>query len=278
MKEKKIIITGASRGIGKEIALDLSQSGHSLILLAKNAHPLDNTFKTIKKFSKESRMYLCNIANFEKLRDVYLEIQKDFGKIDVLINNAGIQHPIGSLIDVDFFEWVENIEVNLLGTVLLTKLVLQDMVKVNKGKIINFSGGGSTSPRPNFSAYATSKTAIVRFTETIAEEVNAYNIEINAVAPGAINTSMLEEVIKAGYKAGREYKDALKRRESGGTDIKFIKKLIRFLISEESNGITGKLISAPWDEWDSLDYREKLRTNKNLATLRRIDNKFFGEI
>jgi len=266
MKEKKIIITGASRGIGKEIALDLSQSGHSLILLAKNAHPLDNTFKTIKKFSKESRMYLCNIANFEKLRDVYLEIQKDFGKIDVLINNAGIQHPIGSLIDVDFFEWVENIEVNLLGTVLLTKLVLQDMVKVNKGKIINFS------------AYATSKTAIVRFTETIAEEVNAYNIEINAVAPGAINTSMLEEVIKAGYKAGREYKDALKRRESGGTDIKFIKKLIRFLISEESNGITGKLISAPWDEWDSLDYREKLRTNKNLATLRRIDNKFFGEI
>lgn len=146
------------------------------------------------------------------------------------------------------------------------------------GKIINFSGGGATSSRPNFSAYAVSKTAVVRLTEILAEELSEYNIDVNAVAPGVINTGMLDEIVEAGAKAGEEYKRALERSEEGGDSVEKIVDLCRFLISSESDGISGKLISAIWDDYRNPTFSERLRTDSDFCTLRRIDAINFDQI
>jgi NAD(P)-dependent dehydrogenase (short-subunit alcohol dehydrogenase family) len=145
------------------------------------------------------------------------------------------------------------------------------------GKIVNFSGGGATGSRPHFSAYACAKTAIVRLTEVLADEVREFHIDVNAIAPGAVNTAMLDELLGAGEMAGsKERSEATKRKEAGGTPPEVPAGLVAFLASDESDGITGKLISAPWDPWNDKGFQEALRANQDLATLRRIDDKYFS--
>ena len=156
--------------------------------------------------------------------------------------------------------------------------VLPLFKKIGRGKIINFSGGGATSSRPNFSAYAVSKTAVVRLTEILAEELSKYNIDVNVVAPGAINTGMLDEIIEADARAGEEYDKALKRVKEGGDSVEKIVDLCRFLVSSESYGISGKLISAIWDDYRSEPFLERLRRDPDFCTLRRIDAINFDHI
>jgi 3-oxoacyl-[acyl-carrier protein] reductase len=161
----------------------------------------------------------------------------------------------------------------------MCKWILPHMKKNNAGKIINLSGGGATAPLPRISAYATSKAAVVRLTETLAEECKEYSIEINAVAPGALNTRLLDEVLEAGPdRVGRTfYEKALKQKSDGGTPLDLGASLCVYLASSESNGITGKLISAPWDPWQNLaHYREDLK-NSDIYTLRRIVEKDRGK-
>ena len=279
---KNILITGASQGIGKAIVIELIKSlkDINLILIARNEEKLRSIFDEIKDNSPKSKYYVCDIGNLDSIKNTYEKIEKDFGEISVLINNAGVQKPIGEFWTVDFDLWRKNIQTNFLGLAFLTYLILPGMIKKGKGKIINFSGGGATGPRTFFSAYACAKTAVVKFTETLADELNAkeVNVSINAVAPGAINTNMLKEVLEIGENLGKEYEDAKNRNETGGTDIRFILDLIKFLISDKANGISGKLISAPWDNWSEERIINKLKNNKNFASLRKIDEKYFGEI
>ena len=136
--------------------------------------------------------------------------------------------------------------------------------KRNKGKIIQLSGGGAASPLPFISSYAVSKAAIVRFVENLSEEVKNYNIYINAVAPGPLNTDMLKEVLKAGQKkVGKTYYNkALKRKKTEGISFSKACELILFLGSKYSNGISGKLISALWDDWKNWpNYKELLQNS-----------------
>jgi 3-oxoacyl-[acyl-carrier protein] reductase len=169
-------------------------------------------------------------------------------------------------------DWIQTLIVNLIGTVLCCKAVLPGMIDRRHGKIINLSGGGATTPRPNFSAYAASKAAVVRFTETLAEEVKKFNIQVNAIAPGAINTKMLDEVLTAGEAAGEAtIAQARKQKETGGDSLEAAVTLVVFLASDESNTLTGKLISAqhdPWREWSGK--ADELNATP-LYTIRRLD-------
>ena len=141
-----------------------------------------------------------------------------FNKIDVLVNGAGILGPIGLITETDPGIWTDTIRANLIGTYLCCAAVLSHMIAARRGKIINLSGGGAANPRPRFSAYASSKAAVVRFTETVAEEMKDFNIQVNAIAPGAVNTQMLDEILAAGEHAGEEtLAKARKQKESGGT-------------------------------------------------------------
>jgi len=277
LKDKNIILTGAGRGIGRAIAEKLALEGATIALLARSANELSETLALISPVSPSSFFLPVDLASKSEIVSAFRKISSRFSRIDVLINNAGIQSPIGLFHQNDFSLWRKNIEVNLFGTANLCHLVLPQMVSQQKGKIINMSGGGSTGTRPNFSAYAVAKTAVVRLTENLADEYRSFNIDVNAVSPGAVNTQMLDEVIAANDKAGKELSEALKRQSAGGTDPAIAASLIAFLASDASDGITGKLISAPWDPWESEEFRDTLKKDKDLATLRRIDNKYFFE-
>jgi predicted dehydrogenase len=148
------------------------------------------------------------------------------------------------------------------------------------GSIINISGGGATSPRENFSSYATSKAAIVRFSETLAMETRGDGIRVNCIAPGAMKTSMLEEVIKKGNKVAgeKEYEIARKIIVEGGASMERVAELALFLASDESNGITGKLISAVWDNWKQWPEHLKELNESDVYTIRRIAGRDRGHL
>ena len=158
----------------------------------------------------------------------------------MLFRSAGVYGPIGLSEDNNWAEWLYALKTNLFGTVSMCRYVLPIMKKQNHGKIIILSGGGATKPMPNFSAYAASKAAVVRYAETIAEECAGYNIQVNCVAPGSMNTEFMEKAIDAGpEKAGQEFYDRmLKQREEGGDSIDNAAELIAYLASKESDHIT----------------------------------------
>ena len=270
---KKAVVTGASQGLGRDIAMLFAKEGADLLLCARNGPELKTVQHEIQ--SVTSSKVLAEAIDISLERDVHRlasVAEGELGGVDVLVCNAGVYGPKGPIDELDWLAWVEAININLLGTVLCCRVFLALLRRSRRGKVIILSGGGATKPLPNLSAYAASKAAVVRFAETLAEEVKANGIDVNSVAPGALNTRMLQEVLDAGpEKVGKPFYDAsLKQLNSGGTPLEKGASLCLYLASEESNGITGKLISAVWDPWPEFhDYLEDL-TSTDVLTLRRI--------
>ena len=193
------------------------------------------------------------------------------GTLDVLVCCAGVQGEAGPTMELDPEEWKRTIAVNLDGTFFAIRAFYPRLRATDRrAKIVCFSGGGATSPRPNFSAYAVAKTGVVRLVENLAAEWNGVPIDINAIAPGAINTAMTEETLAAGPgKVGaEEYAKTLRQKETGGGSMQKVIDLVKFLISPESDGISGRLLAAQWDPFRSLPTDSKVLGD--VFTLRRI--------
>lgn len=276
LKDKVAIITGGARGIGKAIAALFAGEGAKVVIVARTQDEVEETVNGIRGNGGIALGLAGDVSSILSVEQVVDETMRNFSTIDILVNSAAVQSPIGPFVNTDIKEWIRNFEINFFGTAMFCKAVLPVMMEKRKGWIINLSGGGSTSPRPFFCAYGVSKTAVVRFTETLADEVRDFNIQVNAIAPGAVNTRMLDEVINAGEFAGEtEMKEARSRKEQGGTPPQVPARLALFLASEKSDGITGRLLSAPWDSWEDGLFIERLKSDPDLATLRRIDEKSF---
>lgn len=275
LKGKNAVITGSNQGFGKAVAEEFIAQGANVLICARNEKLLESTrIELSKKAAGFQKVYSCavDVADHESLDQLYEKALKKFGRIDILVNNAGIYGPKGAIEEIDWDEWVETIKINLLGTVLACKIFIPHFKKNGHGKIINLSGGGATAPLPRISAYAASKAAVVRFTETLSEELKGTGVEVNSIAPGALNTRLLDEILEAGMeKVGKAfYERALSQKQQGGTPLLRGAKLCAFLASDNSNGITGKLISAVWDPWEELpEHLEDLK-NSDVYTLRRI--------
>ena len=275
LKDKVVIITGASKGLGYQIAKSYLKNGSNLMICSSNPHKIEKAYNKLKKLKKKNQKIsyaTIDVSSQKQVEKLVAHTIKKFKKIDILINNAGIYGPKGFIEKISWEAWVKTIKVNLFGSILLCRAVLPHFKSYNKGKIIQLSGGGVAGPLPRISGYGVSKAGIVKFIESLSEEVKKYNIDINSVAPGAINTDMLKEVLKAGpKKIGMYfYKKALKQKRLGGTSFKKACDLILFLGSERSDGIKGKLISALWDDWKNFDKHKKILQNSDIYTLRRI--------
>jgi len=271
LEGKTAIITGAGRGIGKAIALAFAREGADVVVVSLTLPQIAETATQIKGLGRCTLAIRGDIAEKEDVDNTVTLAIKEFGKVDILVNNAGIQGPIGPMVENNIDHWMKALHINLVGTYLCTRAVLPIMIEHHQGKIVNLSGGGATSPRPYFSAYAASKAAVVRLTETVAEEVKEFNIQVNAIAPGAVNTKMLEEVLAAGKAAGEKASAEAKRQlETGGTSPERVAALAVFLASDESDGLTGRLISAVWDDWEGMRDRIPEIMSSALYTLRRI--------
>lgn len=274
LRGKNCIVTGASRGAGAVIAARLYELGANLLLAARSTEALrlrrDELARAVAG-SGQLHILAADLAAPEAAGHILGEARRIWSRLDGLVNNAAIQGPIGPLWENDLGEWRRTIEINLLAPVALCHGAVAWMREGGGGSIVNLSGGGATAARPNFSAYATSKAALVRFSETLAREVEAFAIRVNCVAPGALNTDMLAEVLAAGpERVGPEYEKAARRAREGGDPPEQCADLVAFLLSEESAGITGRLISAVWDPWASLAARVEELRSSDIYTLRRI--------
>lgn len=272
---RSAIITGASQGLGFEIAKQFVTEGANVMLCARTAEPLYDAQQKLLEIAKPGIKVLAkptNVSDLSQMNELVAHALADFGRIDILVANAGIYGTKGPIDEIDWDEWSEAIDINLKGTVLQCRAVLPHFKKQQYGKIIVLSGGGATKPMPNLSAYAASKAGVVRFAETLAEEVKAFHIDVNTVAPGALNTRLLEELLEAGpEKVGKEfYAQSMKQKQSGGTPLDVGAKFCTFLASKESDGITGKLLSAVWDPWQKLPSLIDQLSNSDIYTLRRI--------
>jgi 3-oxoacyl-[acyl-carrier protein] reductase len=270
-----VILTGASRGLGEQIARSMWQRGASLFLVARSESTLSQLKSELVSFSsakQEIHIFKADLAAPSAPNTIISKAREVWKKIDVLVNNAAVPGPIGKLWENSWNEWEIALQVNLLATVALCRYTIPWMIEYCQGKIINLSGGGATSPRPNFSAYGTAKAALVRFSEILAHEVKEYNIQVNCISPGAMNTAMLEAVRKAGpEKAGKtEFAKAIECHSDESGLYRRAVELCCFLASPASKGITGKLISAVWDPWESLSEHLEDFNNSDIYTLRRI--------
>ena len=280
-KNKVVLITGSSEGLGYEAAKHFLISGANLIICSRNFKKIKKAHKNLESIKKKKQKIFSISADVSKSKDVkrLLKVSlKKFKKIDILINNAGVLGPKGHIEKINWKNWVKTIEINLLGSVLLCKSLIPHFKKKNKGKIIQLSGGGATGPFPMFGSYAVSKAGIVRFIENLSEENKKFNININAVSPGILNTSMLDEILRTkksiiGYKNYKKYLLAKKKRNN---QMKEACDLILFLGSNYSNGISGKLISAKWDNWRNWMKRKNKIKSSDVYTIRRIVGKDRG--
>ncbi|MFH1424487.1 MAG: SDR family oxidoreductase [archaeon] len=262
---KTSVITGAGKGIGRQIAKHLASQGSNLVIIARTRADLDSLESELS--GVEVLKCQADVSDSESIKKCFSQAAEKFGKIDILVNNAGMYGPIGPLEQNDLKLWQKTIEVNLLGMVNCIKAVLPHMPS---GKIINLAGGGvGGNLKPNLSAYTTSKFAVAGLTQCLSIELK--NIDINCIAPGAINTQLLEQILEAGEKAGKDFlEQSKKQKEFGGDSVEKVAELVSFLASEKSNGITGRLISAKWDNWENLSKSDF--ENNSLYRLRRIDN------
>lgn len=274
LKGKTAIITGGSGGIGNFIVEEFLKEGANLLVVDKNQERLEKTQANFSSaYAAQLRTLAGDIGDFDFSQKVVTEAIKTFGTLDIVVNAAGIHGEIGPLWEGDPKEWEAALKVNLLGTYYMMRAAIPEMIRHGAGKIINFSGGGSTGSRPYFSSYAASKTAVVRITEIVADELKekGHNIQVNAVAPGAINTTILNDIINAGPdKAGREYELIQKIQKEGGEDPKKVAGLVAFLASAGSGRLTGRLISAVHDTWHEIPKHTDEIMNSDIYTLRRI--------
>jgi len=271
---RNAIITGASLGLGAEIAEQFAAAGASLMLCARNAAELEAQRERLAAAHPGSRIaaHRANVSNRSDVDTLFAVATDSFGKIDIVVNNAGVYGPMGSIDRIDWDEWVEAIAINLNGLVYCSRKAVEAFKPNRYGKIINLSGGGATNPLPGISAYAASKAAVVRFTETLALEVKEFGIDVNAVAPGALATRLTDQLVAAGpERVGAGLHERMtKLQKQGGTPLDVGASLCVYLASAESDGLTGRLIAAQWDPWPFDDAIKDKIDKSDIYTLRRI--------
>lgn len=272
---RNAIITGASQGLGRAIAEAYVAAGANVLLCARDGQLIqDVRAELMSRAMPEQRVEVVaadvsNVADVQRLAETAFAL---FPQVHVLVNNAGIYGPMGPIEDVDWAEWVRAIEINLMGSVLCCRALVAHFKAHRYGKIVQLSGGGATQPLANISAYAASKAAIVRFAESLALETKDLGIDINAIAPGALKTRLLDQLLANDPdQVGRDFYNRMaKLKDQGGTPLEIGAALAVYLGSPASDGISGKLLSAQWDPWESLqDHADALRQT-DIYTLRRI--------
>jgi NAD(P)-dependent dehydrogenase (short-subunit alcohol dehydrogenase family) len=269
------LITGGSQGLGKAIAESFVREGAGVVLCARDSKTLTTTRDELQKLAAPGQKVLaapCDVSSEEQVNQLVAFALGELGSLQVLVNNAGIYGPMGPTESVPLAEWRRAVEINLFGVLLPCRAVIPHFKQNRRGKIIVLSGGGATNPLPNISSYAASKAAVVRLMETFAEELRSFHVDVNAIAPGALATRLVDEVLAAGpEKVGQAFYEKNKKWKSeGATPLGLGASLAVYLASSESDGITGKLISAQWDPWQQLHEHRGELAQSDIYCLRRI--------
>jgi 3-oxoacyl-[acyl-carrier protein] reductase len=278
------IITGASRGLGLVIAKTFFQAGADLLICSRNSQAIARASREIQELRRSDSQRLISVAadvsnpdDVGRLAEITL---REIPALTILVNNAGVYGPMGSIETVGWEEWKAALEINLYGQVLMCRAFLPHFRQRHYGKIIQISGGGATNPMPRLESYAAGKAAVVRFMESLALDCRRDGIDVNSVAPGLLDTQLLDQVLEAGPEAVGEdfYQRMLTAKKQGqSTPLDIGAKLCLFLASSASDGLTGRLISAVWDNYEDWpNHLDELKAS-DIYTLRRITGRDRGQ-
>jgi NAD(P)-dependent dehydrogenase (short-subunit alcohol dehydrogenase family) len=274
LKNLNALITGASQGLGKVIAEHFLREGANVVICARSEKDLAATCSELagKYPGQKVLSKTCDVANEIQVNELTAFAIRELGPVQALVLNAGIYGPMGPTETVSLEEWRRAIDINLFGVLLPCRAVIPHFKKAGRGKIVVLSGGGATNPLPNISSYAASKAAVVRLMETLAEELREFHVDVNALAPGALATRLVDDVLAAGpEKVGAAFFEKNKTwKEKGAVPLDLGASLAVYLASAESDGITGKLISAQWDPWKDLQQHRDDLAKSDIYCLRRI--------
>ena len=262
-----VVLTGSSSGIGRAIAQRLLAQGHQVWGFARS-----DQADFVTKHAGAFRASRCDVASWPQVAEAAAEVAAVWPKVDGLIACAGWQGEVGPALQADALQWSATVRTNLDGTYFALRAFAPLLSRAQgRAKVVCFSGGGATKLRINFSAYGVAKTGVVRLVEMIAGEEPG--LDINAIAPGAINTAMTDEVIALGpAKVGAaEFAETQRRKQTGGDSLEKALELVDWLLSPASDGISGRLLSAQWDHWQDAAVQGAIRTRAELGTLRRIE-------
>jgi 3-oxoacyl-[acyl-carrier protein] reductase len=237
LEGKSAIVTGASRGIGREIALELARQGANVVVnFAGNEAMANDVVDEIKALGRDAFPVKCNVSNSEEVSEMVKETIDRFGTIDILVNNAGITKD-NLLMRMKEEEWDDVININLKGVFLCTKAVTRQMMKQRNGRIINVASIVGVSGNPGQANYVAAKAGVIGLTKTTAKELATRNITVNAIAPGFISTDMTDKLTE---EVKTEMLKQIPLARFG--EPKDIAKVAAFLASSDSSYMTGQTL------------------------------------
>ena len=273
LQDRVAIITGAGRGIGRAIALAYAAEGAKLTLAARSRGELEEAERQVRELGAETIVITTDISEASQVDAMVKGTVERYGAVDILVNNAGVLGPIGPLHKGSISDWVQPIQVNLIGTYLCCRAVLPVMLSQDRGSIISLSGGGvGTFGTAHMSAYQASKSALITLTETLGMELEGTKVRINAISPGGVHTKMMEQIQDSTLAVGNTwwYERSKAVNEGGGTPIERVGELAVFLASDESDGLNGRFL-ATRDDFQNLSPRIPEIMSSDVYKLRRIE-------
>jgi NAD(P)-dependent dehydrogenase (short-subunit alcohol dehydrogenase family) len=241
------LVTGGGRGIGRAVAVALTQAGGSVAFLARSADQLAVPLATLASAGGRAIACPADVTDRAAVESAVARVEGEFGPLDLLVNNAGAGGPIGPLAGSDPDEWWRCVEVNLRGPLLCSRAVLPGMLARGRGRIVNVASGAGTQAIPNLSAYVTSKTALIRLTENLAAEVEERGVRVFAIQPGTVRTALAEAVLTS-EEARRSlpwFPDLFER----GQDVPPERAgwLVAYLASGRADALSGRFLAVEWD-------------------------------
>ena len=282
-----VLISGGTSGLGLNLAYDLTKKGKSVVICGRNLDALHKVTEKLSEFKKNDQLVLglvCDVSNENSVSKLFEVLNDHALHIETLVCNAGLIGPINKFLECDRDEWQQAFNGNFYGTLNLVNEVLPEMIKRKFGRIIHISGGGASSPLYGMSSYSASKIAAVRFIETLSLEYKGYGVTFNSVAPGMLKTKLLDQMLEAGpERIGTDLFDKANQKMTSDVDAtKKVLDLISFLMSDRADSISGKMISAEWDNWAEWPNHAEELKESDIYTLRRITgrerNSAWGDI
>lgn len=270
LEGKTALITGAGRGIGQTIALAYAREGARLSLGARSVSELEETADECRKLDAEVLITPTDVTDVNQVEGLIAATVERYFTIDILVNNAGIGGPVGVLQDNDLDAWINTVQINLIGVYLCCRAVVPVMKRQNAGRIVNLSGAGAANAWANMSAYCSSKAAVARLTEVLALELADTKITVNALGPGSVHTRMWDEMTEDAAKAGADliHEVGLRVTSGGGASIDRCADLAVWLAGSGADGLSGRIISAFNDDFESLTPRIPEIMASDLYTMR----------
>jgi NAD(P)-dependent dehydrogenase (short-subunit alcohol dehydrogenase family) len=244
------IVTGGGRGLGRAFALALA-ADHAVAVVARSVGELDETVALVALSGGRAQAFVADVADASAVDRAFADIERALGPVDLLVNNAGTLGPLGPFADGSAADWWRTLEVNLRGQMLCTHRLLPAMIARRAGRIVNIASGGGATMFPYFSAYVTSKTALIRFTECLAVELKPYGVAVFALGPGTVRTAMSEHSLHSAE--GRKWLPWFRDIFDQGRDLPPGRPaaLLRDLASGRADALSGRYVT-PSDDLDRL--------------------------